>query len=354
MSITAHKPKILYLITKANWGGAQKSVYTLARHFQNLEKFEVIVAHGESSLSGDGNLFENKLKALGVRTVQLPSLTRDVGFEADIRSFIDLVRLFRTERPAIVHLNSSKAGALGAPAARLAGVPRIVFTMRGAPFLEDRPAWQNWAIKYTTWLTAVFSDVFVTVSHFEERIVRMWPLLKSKITCIYNGIESPDFISREQARAYLSAQIEKKISENVQIIGSIAELTDNKGLLEFLPILARRAKQQDFIYVHFGDGELAEKLKTYTSELGLGDRVFWLGFVPDASKYLKAFDLFTLPSKKEGFPNVLLEAKLAGVSIEASTAGGIPELLQLSEQYIRKNLTPNEIGKLYEKVYNAQ
>jgi len=347
------KRKIIYVVTKSGWGGAQKSVYILARQLHLSGEYDVLVAYGESELSGE-NILEEKLKETGIRTAKIQQLKRNIGFFGEIQSFFALWRLFRTERPNAVHLNSSKAGMLGAPAARLARVPNIVFTMRGAPFLEVRPKWQNMIIEFATWLTAVFSHVFVTVSEFEKGIVKKWPLTKNKITHIYNAIESPEFLSRIDARAFISRTAGVMIHGDAFVIGSIAELTDNKGLLEFLPILAERKKQQDFIYVHFGSGELGEELKNKTKELGLEDTVHWLGFVKDASTYLKALDVFTLPSKKEGLPNVLLEAKLAGVAIEASTVGGIPELLEFSEEYIRENLTPAKIAQSYRRVYDLR
>jgi len=346
------KKKIIFVVTKSGWGGAQKSVFLLARYFHDTGKYDVAVAYGTNWLKG-GNILEDKLKEAGVRTLPLTPLKRDVAFLGDVRSFFTLLKLFREERPDVVHLNSSKAGALGAPAARLAGVHSIVFTMRGAPFLEIRPRWQNMIIEFLTWVTAVFSHTFVAVSKREREIILEWPFTKKKITDIYNSVESPGFLSRADARAYIGKLAGIEIPEDIFLIGSIGELTDNKGLLEFLPKLKERKEKQDFLYIHFGSGELAEQLKEKTRELNLESRVHWLGFVSDASKYIKALDLFTLPSKKEGFPNVLLEAKLAGIPIEASSVGGIPELLKMSEEYVRTELTPAKVGESYRSVYGV-
>jgi len=351
MAHKSKRKKIVYVVTKSGWGGAQKSVFMLAQYFHSLGDFDVVVAYGANELGGE-NVLESKLREAGIRTAPLQSLTRDTSPLSDIRSFFSLIGFFRRERPDVVHLNSSKAGALGAPAARLAGVPRVVFTMRGAPFLEKRPKWQNSIIAFLTWLTAVFSHVFVAVSKREEGIVKRWPFTPRKITCIYNGVAQPDFLSREAARVFIKEKTGASVTADTFLIGSIAELTDNKGLVEFLPKLKERSSREDFLYVHFGSGELAASLKQKTAELGLEERVFWLGFVPEASRYLKALDLFTLPSKKEGCPNVILEAKLAGVAIEASPVGGVPELLKMSEEYIREHLTPQKVGASYRKAYD--
>jgi len=65
---------------------------------------------------------------------------RDIFLFLDIKSLFELVSICRKERPDVIHLNSSKAGGLGALAGRFAGVPRIVFTSHGLVYDEDRKA----------------------------------------------------------------------------------------------------------------------------------------------------------------------------------------------------------------------
>ncbi len=93
------KTKILYVITKSSWGGAQRYVFDMASHLPT-DRFEVAVAAG-----GDGPLFE-RLKQCEVRTIKLESVVRDIGILRDVRACGELIRLFRRERPDIVHLNS--------------------------------------------------------------------------------------------------------------------------------------------------------------------------------------------------------------------------------------------------------
>jgi len=75
----------------------------------------------------------------------------------------------------------------------------------------------------------------------------------------------------------------------------------------------------------------ADKLKQETARLNLDDNIFWMGFDKTAKSYLKAFDVFTLPSLKEGLPYTLLEAGGAGLAVVASNVGGIPEII-INEQ----------------------
>src|SRR3989344_2153145 len=101
------KKKILYVITKSNWGGAQRYVYDLAAHFSREDGYEVAVA-----LGGDGTL-RKKLEDKSVRVIRIPALERDVRIMSDVRAFFALLKLLQEETPDIVHLNSSKIGFLG-------------------------------------------------------------------------------------------------------------------------------------------------------------------------------------------------------------------------------------------------
>ena len=142
--------RVLFIITKSNWGGAQRYVYDLATALPKHE-FEVQVAFGQPGRLADA------LARAGIETYSIAALQRDVSLVADFRSFLELWRLLRTMRPDIVHLNSSKAAGLGALAARITRVPRVVFTVHGWPFAERRNlVWRMFAF-LASWKTAILS-----------------------------------------------------------------------------------------------------------------------------------------------------------------------------------------------------
>ncbi len=330
------KYKILYVITKASFGGAQKYVLDLSSHFKS-KGHDVIVVHGKNEFEGS-NIFISKLASEGIKTIELSSLGRDIKVWGDIKTFFALIRLFFEEKPNIVHLNSSKVGAIGAFAVRVRNTINYklstinsVYTAHGLPHNEQRPLWQKIILKISTWLTFIFVHKVIVVADKELKEVENWWGVGKKITRIYNGVGEIEFTPRAQARAELSERIKVQL-ENKLVIGSIAELTKNKGLLEFLPILQKlKEKYPDFIYLHFGTGELAKDLKQKATRLNLATHIFWLGFDKKAGTYLKAFDIFTLPSLKEGLPYALLEAGSAGVAVAASNVGGIPEIIKHGE-----------------------
>jgi len=306
-----NRKKVLYIITKASYGGAQKYVFDLATNVPE-DRFEAIVAYGS-----EGKLSEDLSRA-GIRICRLPSLGRDIAVISDIRSFFEILKCIREIRPDAIHLNSSKAAALGALAARIAGVPKIIFTVHGWPFKENRNVLARSAIYAISWFTALMSSAIVVVSKSDESIGKSMPGVGGKIHHIQLGVELPTFLSREEAADTLAIQ-----TKDVRII-TIAELTPNKGV-RFALDTVRKLKERGIpaLYVVIGDGESRAELEHTAKILGISERVRFVGFLSDAARYLKAFDLFLLPSIKEGAPYVLIEAGAASLPIVMTTAANI-------------------------------
>lgn len=295
--------KILFLITKATWGGAQRYVWDIVSHMPG-NQFEPIVAYGEK-----GRLSE-KLADENIETHTLPSLGRDVALISDVSSFFEIIACVRKVRPDVLHLNSSKAAAFGALAGRLLGVKRIIFTVHGWPFNEKRSEFGRVMLYLISWLTAFLSHEVIVVSQSDEKQGRKMRWVGGKIHYVPIGIEPPVFLSRAEASASLT------LPDAGLRVGSIAELTRNKGLgyaIEAISIL--KEQNIDVSYSIIGDGEQRAELEDIAMEFSVENNVRLLGFLPDAAKYLKAFDVFVLPSVKEGMPYVLLEATFANLPI---------------------------------------
>ena len=307
MSVT--RKKILYVITKSNWGGAQRYVYDLATNLPK-EEFGVAVA-----LGGTGVLAQ-KLEDACIKTFSTNSLQRNVSFGADIKSFFELLNLFKTEKPDIAHLNSSKAGGVGALAAHFAGVPKIIFTAHGWPFLEKRLWFVRIVVWLASWVTSLLSHKVICVSEYDLRLARHMPFVSNKVVRIYNGIDlSMQFGLGEKIRSAFPA--------GATITGTIGELTKNKNQ----QALVDEARRNPALFVAIvGEGEERTTLGHAIQKYHLGERVKLFGFVP-ARDALRGFDRFALPSLKEGLPYVLLEAKCAGLTLVVNRVGGVGEIL---------------------------
>jgi len=302
--------KILYVITKSNWGGAQRYVFDLATTLSK-EQFDVSVM-----LGGDG-LLAQKLRDQSTTIYRSAFLERDVSIDKDLKSFFELYRLFKKVRPDVVHLNSSKAGGIGALAARLVGIKTIVFTSHGLAWDEDRGTLSRAAIWLASKCTFLLCHKVIVISR--DNLVRAGT---SKAVLIHNGIAALNYRPREEARDALG------LSPEVAVIGALGELTWNKNYHTLIHAAAELKRMgRDFMLCIIGGGEEQKFLEALIQENGLGGRVRMSGFLPDGHKYLKAFDIFVLPSVKEGLPYVLLEAAGAGLPAVGSLIPGIVDIL---------------------------
>ncbi len=288
--------KILYIITQGDGGGAQKYVLSLAKHFNGA------IAAGDEA----GELFK-QAGALGLQTFRLKHLKRAINPWHDILAVWEIRGLIKTFQPDILHLNSTKAGIVGSFSA-IGLSTKVVFTAHGFKFLEPMPFPIKMFYLALEKEASRHRDYIIAVSDADRRAALENKLIdENKISTVYNGIGPINFLSREQARARLGLPLEKKI------IGVIANDYETKGLDILAGWHAVLGSQVAVI------GHAPGKQST--------DVVKYLGYVPRAAVYLKAFDGILIPSKKEGFPFVALEAMQAGQPIIASKVGGIPEAL---------------------------
>ncbi len=313
MEVASPPRRVLYVVTKANWGGAQRYVHDLAIAAA-AAGHAVAVAYGEP-----GALVERLTKA-GIRTLAVPAMRNEASLSAFRSARAALSTLFRTERPDVVHLNSSLAGAAGAFAARQAGVARVIFTAHGWAFNERRPLPVRvvfWLLQY---LTVLRSHLTICVSRAVNRDARLMLGTGEKRIIIHNGIEPPHFLERDAARATLLPD-----AASEAWIGTIAELHPTKRLDMLIRAVAKLPEARLIV---IGEGAARPLLEALIQELACGDRVTLAGHRPDAARYLRAFDVFALPSRSEGLGYVLLEAGAAGLPVAASNVGGIPEIIE--------------------------
>lgn len=223
-----------------------------------------------------------------------------------------------------MHLNSSKMGGIGAFIGRITGVKRIIFTAHGFAFNEDRPMWQKLILIFFHYLTILLTHKTIMVSDKTKKDIDYLPFIKNKLVKIYNGIDTNiDFYDKSIA---LKDLVKNQINtENKTILLSIGELHKNKGYDLFIPHLKDLNKY--FVYLIIGNGEEKENLEKIIKENNLQDKVYLLGRIEEAYRYVKASDVFLLPSRTEAFPYVLLESGLGQSTIMASKVGGISEII---------------------------
>ncbi len=290
------------------------------------------------------------LEAAHIRTIFIPELMRDVDSGSDLKATKALFILFRKERPHVVHLNSSKAAGLGSFAGRLVRVPHIIFTAHGWPFWEDRSRMRKLMIKILSFLTVLFSHKTICISEHDKNTIAHIPFIKNKVIVIHNGVPKIDYLGRTASRsAFFSSEIQAQHLGDTWMITN-AELHPNKNLMFAIDVVRRHnaTHTTKIFYVIMGDGEQYKEIPQYIHDQNLGVNIKLLGFVPNARRYMRGFDVFFLPSKKEGLPYVILEAGQAGLAVIASNVGGIPEIIEHNESGLLIN--PNNFKETSKEI----
>lgn len=325
------KKKILFAITKGNFGGAQRYVYDLAVNLPK-DQFEVLVACGTK----EGNILVQKLAEQNIKTITLENSEKEINLKNDFKTIKELIKIIREEMPNIVHLNSSKIGLIGSLAIlyfRILNLFQIsdfkfraLFTSHGWAFNEQkRSAFSKIIFYLGHYFTVLVCDKTIAVSDKTKRDISFLPFIENKISVIHNGINNFDVLPRDESRLILASKENEK-----NILFSLSELHNNKGIdiaIKALALLPTSVREK-IIYTVAGDGEERENLEKFISELGISESVRFLGFVPDAKKLLSGADIFLLPSRTENLPYAILEAGDAELPIIATSVGGIPEVIR--------------------------
>lgn len=315
------KKKVLFIITKSYFGGAQRYVYELASSLPK-EHYEVTVACAPL-----GPLVDI-LTAAGIVVLPIHNFERDIKFGKDILALFEIIRYIRQIQPDIIHLNSSKAGGLGALAGRLLRVPKIVFTAHGWPFLEPKGRLWRFLAWSGSYITGLLSHEIILVSSYDRQHMHM-PFLSSRCSVIHTAVAAFPLLPREESRrALFPPELIATHERDIWLI-THGELNLNKNHAVAIDAVAEfnATHQTKIFYTIIGSGETQGELEEQVSFRGLTDYVQFLGYKPDARQYLYAFDIYLMPSKKEGLPYALLEAAYAGLPCIGSLVGGIPEVI---------------------------
>ena len=144
------------------------------------------------------------------------------------------------------------------------------------------------------------------------------------VSVIFNGIEPDRFtpMSIEEARGRLS------LDAGVRLAVCVSRLSAEKGI-DVLVEAAARVKTPDFRLVLVGDGPMRAQLEDQAQSLGIEDRVVFAGDQPhdDVPVWVAAGDVFVLGSRKEGYPNAVVESLACGRPVVATRVGGVPEII---------------------------
>ncbi|MDR7608740.1 MAG: glycosyltransferase [Armatimonadota bacterium] len=310
-------PRVLHVITRLVVGGAQENTLLTVGGLQ-ARGYEVELAAGPETGS-EGVLPVPE----AIVFHRIPTLVREIRPVADLRALWDLYRLMRRGYD-VVHTHTSKAGVLGRIAARLARVPVVVHTPHGHVYHGYGGRVRSRLFAWVERVLARWTDVLVALTESERR-----EHLAEKVGRPEQWRVVPSGVEIERYRKPTSLRrSDLGLPEPSFVVGCVARLVPVKGIEDAIAATARLVDLTPPVHlVLVGDGPQRGVLQKLAEQLGVRERVHFLGLRRDVPDLLPVFDILVLPSRNEGMGRVLVEAQAAGVPVVAARVGGVPDLV---------------------------
>jgi glycosyltransferase involved in cell wall biosynthesis len=296
----------LHIDTARTWRGGQNQVLVTVLGMRAAGHRAMLVAHPDGELRARA--------AEGLELLPLAPRT-----EMDLSAAWRLSRAIKQLRPDVVHAHDPHAVAMAALALSMSTQPKRapLVAARRVDFRLKRNALSRW--KYDQ------VDCFICSSEAIRQMLIADGVAAARAVTVHEGID----LAHVAAAPPAPLHEELWLPHGSPIVGNVAALVAHKGqrhLVDAAALVVRRVPDARFIIA--GAGELRESLEHQIRHLGLEKHVLLTGFRPDVLSVLKAFDIFVMSSVTEGLGTSLLDAMACGKPIVATTAGGIPEVVQ--------------------------
>jgi len=312
---------ILYLIDtfisppdKPSEGGAERQLYLLSTSL-DPDLFKTIVVQ----------LFPSSSPSIAIGKIGAAEMlhfpTKKFYNFQGVKQIAKLVKLAKREKVDIIHTFFEKSDVMGWLTARLAGIPVWITSWRDLGFKRKK------IYKKIFKLTAKNCSMCVANCYaIKKEVIERENLPDEKIVVIHNGLDISQYAGPLNGN-YLRTELHLK--HDVPIVGMIAdinfEIKGHRFFIEAAKRILAQAPNVEFILV--GDGALRQQYEKLSEELGVRQKIHFLGKRGDIPVILSSIKVSVLCSTSEGFSNVILESMAAGKAVVATNIGGNPELV---------------------------
>ena len=304
---------VLMMSRELGWGGIERDVSKFARH---LPQYGI---EPHVACFNPGGARWKEIESAGIPLLPLPV----TSFKS--RSAIKGAELFRDYVRAhgirVVHAFDVPTDVFGVPLARLLGIPATLSSQ--LCYRELSPPSMRALLAIVDRLA---TGLFVNCQAISDHLANDWKVPRKRIHVCYNGVETQEFNPHERVRP-------ASLAGASVVIGTVAVLRTEKNLPSLIEAFAKVLKAAPAAKLLLvGSGPMKDDLQKQARDLGIAHACVFEEATPAPAQWMKAIDVFALPSVSEAFSNALLEAMACGCCPVGSRVGGTPEMISDGER----------------------
>jgi len=324
--------RTLFVIDELDIGGTEQQILETVRRIDR-DRFDPYVC-----------CFRHGAKAREIEALGVPVLHEPKRLKADPGLVLRLAAMMRRERFDIVQTYLWTANTWARLAARLAGVRWVLASERNVDIWEE-----TYKRVIGRFLARSTDRIIANSEAVRQYLLKRGGLDADKVTTIYNGVNFDRFRTPCDPRI---RRAELGIGDDVVLAGCLARVEpakDHGTLLQAMALISNRLPNLHLALI--GGGTEEDRLRHMARDLGIAERVHFVGFRTDAAEWLQSLDISVLSSVKEGLSNTVLESMAAGKPVVATDVGGNAEVIVENETgFLVPSRSPSELGAALARV----
>ena len=278
-------------------------------------------------------------------------IEREISILKDFKSLFSLITLFYKQKPFIVLANSPKASLLSIIAAYLTNVPHRIYYVHGLRY-QTTKGFKRKLLMFMERITCLLATEVIAVSYGMKKILLEDKITRKDVSIIWNGSVNgvdTDFFNRDKVEDIYV----KNISPNDFVFGFIGRIVKDKGIEELINVFKKIKNIHNNIkLLILGESELHNSISKSTQEYILTDKdIIYVGRQSDVRPFIKKMNILVLPTHREGFGMVVIEAGAMEVPAIVTNIHGCSETIEDNKTGLLINL--KDESDLYSKMLSA-
>lgn len=298
-------------ICQSDIGGTTEYIYLLLKNMDTNKYQNILIC------PSSGNI-QKKISELNIK-IYIIEMIRNISSFKDFKDILKIRKILKQEKPDVLFLHSSKAGALGRMARIGIKNLKVLYNPHGWAFNMEGSSRKKFFYGAIEKFLSYFTDIIINISEDEYETAIKRNISEKKMVIIKNGIAIEKYKENK-----------KEIFLDKYVIGFVGRLSEPKNPL-FLVEIAKELldkKEQNFIFYVVGDGELRGELEKKIKENNLESYFFLRGWSEKVEEDIRNFDIALMISKWEGFGLVVCEYMAAKKPVIGVSVGGVKDIIE--------------------------